>query len=73
MVEEMHQLLLTAEALNPQCKVLDSRRRCLPMHEIAISESVNKQRNHRIDVRERCRTDILEHEREGLEHTVLDI
>lgn len=43
------------------------------MHQVTISEGIDEQRNHRIDVRVGRWTNVLEHKREGFQDAVLDV
>lgn len=72
-VEQVRERVLAPEAEHAQRHVSDRRHRGLTMHEIAVHESVLEQRRHRVNVVLAHLADVLEHERQRLEHAVLHV
>ena len=72
-VEQMGERVLAAEAVDAHGHVADGGHGRLAMHQVAVHERVLEERRHRVYVVLAHLADVLEHERERLEHAVLHV
>ena len=72
-VEKVDEGVFAAEALDSQSEVLDGCSCCLPVNQIAISQCVLEKRSDCIDVILGHLSDVLEHECQTFQDSVLYI